>query len=256
MKINNKLIVALALMLPSGVTLASNYVLRVPVKVQLSDWETASTIYGSWSNIGDLFSCSSYSPSPSLSLKTNYSQISNCSQNQQQRIQEREYDNLNDAYRITKTYYDERIINSDKSREVSVTNDGWYNNGSISCASWSPSTGSVRKGTPFTQKRSCSTPTARDWTHTSNNSKLAEFKETSSSSSTQSRTVNGTRGYSWVQCASEGGVCKFNSSQARYVKYGSGSSYTIKWAGNNVGCNNNVFGDPAYGIGKTCWYDK
>jgi hypothetical protein len=56
----------------------------------------------------------------------------------------------------------------------------------------------------------------------------------------------------WTRCASEGGVCNFSG--MRQVRYGANNSYAVMTATANVSCSNDVFGDPMYGVVKTCDY--
>ncbi|WP_428419927.1 right-handed parallel beta-helix repeat-containing protein [Methylibium sp.] len=59
---------------------------------------------------------------------------------------------------------------------------------------------------------------------------------------------------SWTSCATEGGTCSFSGT--RSVRYGSSTLYVIKTFSSSVLCANNVFGDPAFGVTKSCWYDS
>lgn len=56
----------------------------------------------------------------------------------------------------------------------------------------------------------------------------------------------------WTKCASEGQQCAFTGT--RDVRYGTTTSFTTKTFTGGVSCSNGVFGDPAYGYVKTCWY--
>ena len=56
----------------------------------------------------------------------------------------------------------------------------------------------------------------------------------------------------WTRCASEGGVCNF--SNTRQVRYGANNSYAVSTATSTLSCSNSVFGDPMYGVVKTCDY--
>jgi len=55
----------------------------------------------------------------------------------------------------------------------------------------------------------------------------------------------------WVECAAENGNCHCPGG---VVRYGDKSRYAPAKAvsGNSIGCNNNVFGDPAPGVAKKC----
>ncbi|MFK3739659.1 galactose oxidase-like domain-containing protein [Massilia sp. TN1-12] len=56
----------------------------------------------------------------------------------------------------------------------------------------------------------------------------------------------------WIQCAQEGQDCTFSGT--RQVRYGANGSYAYQTATGSIGCNNDVFGDPAFGVGKACDY--
>jgi alpha-L-rhamnosidase len=52
-------------------------------------------------------------------------------------------------------------------------------------------------------------------------------------------------------CAPENGLCSFTGTQT--VAYGAGSSFTQKSLTAGTPCTNAVFGDPAYGVVKSCF---
>lgn len=56
----------------------------------------------------------------------------------------------------------------------------------------------------------------------------------------------------WTKCADEGGSCVVPGTVQ--VRYGANNSYSTKTVTNSIPCNNNSFGDPAYGVAKTCAY--
>jgi hypothetical protein len=58
----------------------------------------------------------------------------------------------------------------------------------------------------------------------------------------------------WTACASERGICSFSGTHD--VKYGSDTRYVILNVTGGTPCNNGVFGDPAPGEVKQCWYDS
>jgi hypothetical protein len=55
---------------------------------------------------------------------------------------------------------------------------------------------------------------------------------------------------SWEFCANENGVCSFSGT--KQVRYGVGSSFTVKTFSSSVNCSNAVFGDPLSGADKIC----
>lgn len=56
----------------------------------------------------------------------------------------------------------------------------------------------------------------------------------------------------WTRCASEGGACNFSGT--RQVRYGANNNYAFSTATGILACSNSVFGDPMYGVVKTCDY--
>ena len=54
----------------------------------------------------------------------------------------------------------------------------------------------------------------------------------------------------WSTCAGEGGTCTFSGT--RDVRFGAGSSFVTRTFTGAVLCSNSVFGDPAYGLVKSC----
>jgi subtilisin family serine protease len=56
----------------------------------------------------------------------------------------------------------------------------------------------------------------------------------------------------WTRCASEGNACNFSGT--RQVRYGANNSYAFTTATGSVACSNAVFGDPMWGVVKTCDY--
>jgi hypothetical protein len=56
----------------------------------------------------------------------------------------------------------------------------------------------------------------------------------------------------WTRCAVEGGVCTVPTSVT--VRYGANGTYAYKTVTGSVGCTNNIWGDPLFGIVKACDY--
>lgn len=55
----------------------------------------------------------------------------------------------------------------------------------------------------------------------------------------------------WAVCGYEGGDCSFSGT--RQVRYGTVAQNVTRSFTNGVACSNSSFGDPAYGLAKTCW---
>ena len=64
--------------------------------------------------------------------------------------------------------------------------------------------------------------------------------------------ANGSGGTNWTNCAGENGTCSFSGTQQ--VRYGSGNFYSARTATGSIACNNATFGDPNFGVAKTCDY--
>jgi hypothetical protein len=58
----------------------------------------------------------------------------------------------------------------------------------------------------------------------------------------------------WTKCADEGGRCNFTGT--RQVRYGTTDKWAYKVALGSIGCTNDIFGDPAYGIAKSCYFSS
>jgi len=56
----------------------------------------------------------------------------------------------------------------------------------------------------------------------------------------------------WIACAGENQYCTVPGTQM--VRYGAGDRWNLKKATNRIYCSNDVFGDPAPGKGKACYY--
>ena len=55
---------------------------------------------------------------------------------------------------------------------------------------------------------------------------------------------------SWTRCAVEGGTCSFAGTQQ--VRYGANGLFAMRTATASIDCTNQLFGDPAPGLNKTC----
>lgn len=153
--------------------------------------------------------------------------------------------------------YNIYIDKSDRNYKTIKTSTDWIDyEEEFDCTEWSPVTSNVRKGTPFTQTRTCSQKQIQNWIYSNNDSEeIHSVANSRTIEVNKTQEATGNRAYNWVYCAPENGTCSFNSSQARYVRYGQNGAYKIQWKENNVSCSNGVFGDPLVGTVKSCWYD-
>jgi hypothetical protein len=56
----------------------------------------------------------------------------------------------------------------------------------------------------------------------------------------------------WIECASEGGTCVVPG--PTQVRYGADGKFAVRSATDRIACGNPVFGDPVYGVVKSCAY--
>lgn len=73
---------------------------------------------------------------------------------------------------------------------------------------------------------------------------------TSGSTSTSTSTSTSSGSFTW--CAPEGGRCSFSGTAT--VRYGTTTRNVTRSISNGTTCSNSVFGDPAPGQVKACWY--
>lgn len=59
---------------------------------------------------------------------------------------------------------------------------------------------------------------------------------------------------SWTTCATENGTCSFTGT--REVRFGANGKFTSKTATGSIACTTSVFGDPIYGVVKSCSYSS
>ena len=61
---------------------------------------------------------------------------------------------------------------------------------------------------------------------------------------------------SWVACTWEGGTCAFSGTRRVLFGVSTSSQNVIKTFTANAPCTDATFGDPAYGVRKSCWYES
>ena len=69
---------------------------------------------------------------------------------------------------------------------------------------------------------------------------------------------SGSQVFNSTSCAGENGTCTIGSDGNRFVAYGGGNRFVVREfiAGGTVTCDNNTFGDPIPGTGKSCYVGK
>jgi len=76
--------------------------------------------------------------------------------------------------------------------------------------------------------------------------------ERSQQSSYRNANDNANYGGNWTRCAAEGEYCRVNG--AARIRYGADNRYEYRNVTGGILCSVRLFGDPAYGIHKTCEY--
>ncbi|RYF12241.1 MAG: DUF1996 domain-containing protein, partial [Oxalobacteraceae bacterium] len=71
-------------------------------------------------------------------------------------------------------------------------------------------------------------------------------------SRTESNIVSSSAKDDWVNCAVEGGICVVPGTAS--VRYGANNVFGFRDVAGQVLCGNSVFGDPTYGVVKSCAY--
>ncbi|RZI44731.1 hypothetical protein EGT07_04800 [Herbaspirillum sp. HC18] len=87
--------------------------------------------------------------------------------------------------------------------------------------------------------------------------KICEYETTTPTPTpepTPAPTPSPTPAPTWIKCADEQQTCSFSGTHQ--VRYGLNGTWVTRTATGSIGCNNNVFGDPLYGVPKICEYDS
>ncbi len=77
---------------------------------------------------------------------------------------------------------------------------------------------------------------------------------TGTATTSASTPTSGATPSTWVLCSQEYGTCSFSGTRA--VRYGTATQNVVKTFTGGVYCGNGIFGDPAYGADKSCWYES
>jgi hypothetical protein len=80
------------------------------------------------------------------------------------------------------------------------------------------------------------------------------INERNQQSSYRNGNGNPNYGTGWTQCASEGQYCRVDG--AARIRYGADNRYEYRNVNGGILCSVRMFGDPAYGINKTCEYSS
>ena len=161
-------------------TAQAEYMMKFPIDniiiKKSTGWELADPLLGPWTNTGDIYGCSNWSPVPS-SVTINQSFIqtaTDCQQNQLRSKQPREQESQTKKYRNAGSPYNEsQTINISSTRSeigtketwalITPTYTEWTNSDNIEgCSNWSPSTDTLTITQSFTQTATdCQQPQTR-----------------------------------------------------------------------------------------------
>lgn len=156
----------------------AEYTVTIPLnsKIKFYSWTTISPLLGDWTNNGDLYDCSNWSPAEST-ITTNkvfLQTATDCKQDQTRTVQNRETDSVTGIIRNVGSVYNENnTITETSSRNAigsletwSATTSvytNWVNNGLlISCSNWTPDPSTITINQSFTQTANdCQQPQTR-----------------------------------------------------------------------------------------------
>ncbi len=155
--------------------------------------------WSGWSDSGNQYNCSSWSPSAStVNLGSTFEQTQSCKQNQ---TRTRKIYNVwaDGTETVKNTETGSQTINETNKRNTTGTKNyitgtsygswsSWTDkNGHYSCGSWSPATSTINYGQSFTQTRSCKQDQTRSRTEYNN---WADGSKTVKRTETDTRTIN------------------------------------------------------------------
>ena len=123
-----------------------------------SQSRTVNVSVGSYSNTGGIYSCGTWSPTPT-NQTANFTQTASCSQDQV-----RTWTYVASGSTIH-TRNQTRSVSTTGTRTVTVSSGSWVDSGSKQCTAWSPDPSTVDSGTTFTQYRDCATPQTKTYTY-------------------------------------------------------------------------------------------
>lgn len=140
-----------------------------------NEWVSAPTVYGDWTNVGNLYGCSNWSPSTSSQGKgiTFTQTATDCDQDQERLAQARKKNKATgEVVDSGAPYTEHRTTDATDTREavgilenwsaIAPTYTEWLNTNTFySCLSWSPSPSIYQETISFTQTASCKTDQER-----------------------------------------------------------------------------------------------
>ncbi len=181
----------------------------------LCTWQAIDPIYDDWSNTGEGYNYSAWSPAPSTQT-ANFSQQQSYDQNQQRTRTNREQCQQTGETRAIDEVIETQTIPLQQSRTVNVNAGNWRTVGERSCDSWTPAQNTVDDGKTFSQTRQCTQAKERDWQYTADAAVLHTRTEPSADTSTETQQATGT-------------LCTWNAidpSYTNWVNVGAGYSYS------------------------------
>ncbi|MDW1517768.1 hypothetical protein R7F11_24620 [Vibrio sp. Vb5035] len=157
-------------------------------------WLSTASVFGEWTNVDDPYSYTSWDPAI-FNQTSNFTQSRSYKQNQTRTEQKQQKNAVTGEIRNVGALQDNsRIKTVDEQRTIAVSVSGWSNSGDVySCSAWSPDTGTVAKGTAFTQTRNCSQMLVRTWSYKDGSTIVTTRNENLVSNASPTRTATGTK---------------------------------------------------------------
>lgn len=231
----------------------ADYTVRVPIKETLSKWNSTSPINHSWSNIGLPYNCINWTPLfSSYKNDGGFSQLGSCKQLQERQVEIREKDSFSGIVKTVNTVTENRTIETDAYRNISVESTEWQNTGSpYSCTEWLPKRDTVNNGISFTQNRNCSQDQEKQFLYKHELSLLANLTENQTINISQEQVTTGTRAVlRWVQTGIDVKVQTYYTNTC----WGANETYQYPYLNGSEGQECSRQGERGYV--KTTWYSS
>ena len=156
------------------------YMINMPLEtrsITFSDWVLSDPVEGEWTNINSIYGCSNWNPLTStITIGQSFKQTAtDCNQNQERTVQQRETDKVLGTVRDRGLpYVESKVIHVTSIRDaigqlenwisIAATYTPWLNNGTLmNCSNWSPLPDTITINKPFIQTATdCLQPQTRE----------------------------------------------------------------------------------------------
>lgn len=194
-------------------------------------WETTTPTYSDWENVGSRSYTSGWEPAIS-NQTSDFAQNRSYDQEQERTRSNREVRPATGDIRTVSTTTESKTITGTETRNITVTDSGWVNDGSLyNCRNWTPSPSTVNEGQTFTQNGICNQNQNKTWTYKSGSTTIDTWIESRTLTNvSNTRTATGTK----------------PTSQCLYSKTSGNENYASNFIFNNVYYNGVIYSSYTY----------